>query len=84
MGVDHCRADVFVTQKLLDRADVVAVFQKMSGKRMAQAMAARRLSDTRFEGCLPHCSLEDRLVDVAPSVILSGKEPSPARSGTSR
>ena len=32
VGVDHGRADVFVTEQFLDCADIVAVFQQMGGK----------------------------------------------------
>ena len=64
VGVNHSGTDVFVSKQFLHGANIVAIFKKMRGKRVPQAMAARRLSDTRFEGCLPHCSLEDRLVDV--------------------
>ena len=42
MRVDHSRPDVGVTQQLLHRTDVVAVFEQMSGKRMPQRMTARR------------------------------------------
>ncbi len=63
MGVNHRGTDISVPQELLNRPDVVSVFQQMCGEGMTQRVAARRLSDTCFEGCLPHCSLEDRLVD---------------------
>src|SRR5213593_3702073 len=35
MSVDHCRAEVLMAQQLLDRADIVSVFQQVSRKRMS-------------------------------------------------
>jgi hypothetical protein len=39
MGVDHRRADIPVSQELLDRPDVVAVFEEMGGEGMARGGA---------------------------------------------
>jgi len=36
--VDHGSRHICVTQKLLDRADVVAIFKQVRGKRMAQGI----------------------------------------------
>ena len=41
MGVDHRGAHVGVSQQFLNRADVVAIFQQMGGKGMAQGVRAR-------------------------------------------
>jgi hypothetical protein len=41
MCIDHRRSHVFVTQKFLDRADVISILQKMRGKGMAQGMTGR-------------------------------------------
>jgi hypothetical protein len=46
--VDHGRSDVCVTQQLLHRTDVVAVFQQMGGKRMTERMATGRFGDPSF------------------------------------
>jgi len=35
MGVDHRRADIPMTQQLLDSADVIAIFEEMCSKGMA-------------------------------------------------
>lgn len=40
LRVDHRRLDVLVAEQLLDGANVVAVFEQMSGKGMAQGVAA--------------------------------------------
>lgn len=40
MSVNHCGADVAVTKKFLNGTDVVAVFKKMSGKKMEKVISA--------------------------------------------
>lgn len=40
MGIDHRRADISVPQQFLYSPDVVAVFQEMRGKGMAQVASA--------------------------------------------
>ena len=47
VGVDHRRADVPVTEQLLDSADVVALFQEVSGERMAEGVARTPSSRSR-------------------------------------
>jgi len=37
MSIDHSGFDVFVTQKFLDGADVVAVLEQMGGEGVAEA-----------------------------------------------
>lgn len=49
MCVDHRRAHIPVAQQFLDRSDVIAVFQKMSGKAMPERVAAGWLHNARFE-----------------------------------
>ena len=46
MGVDHGGADVAVTQELLNRADVVAVFQEMRREGVSQGVAAGGFGDS--------------------------------------
>ena len=53
MGGDN----IFVPQKLLDRADIVPVLQQVRGKTMPEGMTARRLRHTAradgvFDGVL--------------------------------
>ena len=47
MCVDHRRAHIPVAQQFLDRSDVIAVFQKMSGKAMPERVAAGWLHNAR-------------------------------------
>jgi len=39
MSVDHRRFDISMTQQFLDGADVIAVFEQVSGKTVAQGVA---------------------------------------------
>ena len=45
MRVDHGRSDISVTQQLLYRSDIVAVFQQVGRKRMPQRMTGRRFGN---------------------------------------
>ena len=45
VGVDHRRGHVCVAEQLLDGADVVAVFEQMGGKGMAESMGGCVLGD---------------------------------------
>ena len=47
MGVDLGRRNIFVSQQLLDSADVIAAFQEVGGERMAQRVRADGLVDPR-------------------------------------
>ena len=39
VGVDHRRADVAMPEQFLDRADVIAALEKLSGEGMTQRLA---------------------------------------------
>ncbi len=87
MSVDHCRADVPVSQKFLDCPDIVPVFQEMRGKGMAQGVRASGLQNPRLEPGLLKCSLQNRFVKVMPAFLSGypvgvmarcGKHPLPA------
>lgn len=45
MSIDHGSFDVFMTQEFLDSANVIAVFEEMSGKGMAKSMRGDELVD---------------------------------------
>jgi hypothetical protein len=45
MSVDHGRLHILVAQELLDRPDLGAVFEKVRGERVPQAVTARVLVD---------------------------------------
>jgi hypothetical protein len=46
-----------MTKQFLHRADVIAVFQQMGGKRMPQAMATRRFLKATLTNRLLYCFL---------------------------
>jgi hypothetical protein len=48
MGVNHRCSDVFVTEQLLNRTNVIAVFKQMRGEAVPEGVAACRFSDS---GC---------------------------------
>ena len=87
MGVDLGGADVAVAQEFLDGADIVAAFQQMGGKGVAEGVAAGPLCDAGehdgvFDGTLDYgfvhvvaAFLPGRA--VAPAASL-GEEPLPA------
>jgi hypothetical protein len=45
--VNHCSADIFVSEQFLNGADIVAVFQQVGGKTVAEGMAGDRFGDAR-------------------------------------
>jgi hypothetical protein len=66
MGVDHGGGDIRMSQEFLHRADVVACFEQMGGKGMAQGMAARLLIDTGPQGRIFHGFLDQAFMGVVP------------------
>ena len=67
--VDHGRADVLVAQQLLNRADVIARFQKMRGEGMPKCMASGPLRQSRRRNSLPDRFLNQRFVHVMPPLF---------------
>jgi hypothetical protein len=47
MGVDHGGLDVFMTEQLLNRPDIISVLQDVGREGMAQGVAGRMLGDRR-------------------------------------
>ena len=45
MGVDHRRADIGVSEQFLNRSDVVAVFEQVSGEGVVQSVATGSFGD---------------------------------------
>jgi hypothetical protein len=69
VGVDHGGGNVAVAQELLDRSDVVARFEQMSGKRVAQRVARGGLGDAGRLHCASKGSLKDGFVEVVPATL---------------
>jgi hypothetical protein len=42
MSIHHCCRDILVSQQFLNRTNIMAAFQQMGGKRMAEGMATGR------------------------------------------
>jgi hypothetical protein len=64
VGVDHRRADIGVAEEFLHRADVVAVFEQVGRKRMAEGVAAGPLGDSALAHGIGHGALDDGFVEV--------------------
>ena len=58
-----------MTKELLHRPDVVAVFQKVRGKRVPEGMAGRPLPYSGGKDCLPYRTLDRRHMKVVPNVL---------------
>ena len=61
----RCR-DVLMAEQDLKRADVIAIFQKMRGKRMAQRVARRPFFNFNFGHRHLHCPLQVVLLQMMP------------------
>jgi hypothetical protein len=53
-----------MAEQLLDCSDVVAVLQQVSGERVPQRMAARRLCDSSVTQRLLYGALDDGLMEM--------------------
>jgi hypothetical protein len=60
--VDHCRAHVGVAEQLLNRPDIVAVFEEMRRERMPERVARGAFRDPRRPHGVADSALEHRLV----------------------
>jgi hypothetical protein len=76
VGIDHSCLDILVAQEFLDRSDVVAVGQKVSGEAVAQGMRCDMFVNAGFEG-----SSADRLLDHPRVYVVPPKDPGPNVSG---
>ncbi len=73
MGVDHGGADVFVAEELLDGANVVAGFEEMGGKAVAEGMAAGWLLDAGGDDGLFDGVLEVLFGEVVPTSFAAAR-----------
>jgi hypothetical protein len=69
MGVDHCRANVFMPQKLLNGSDVITGFKQMRGKRMAERVTADVFYNASFSNGFLDSPLKDCLVYVVATFL---------------
>jgi len=64
MCADHGRADVLVTEQLVNGADIVVGLKQVCGEGIAEGMTAHMLDSSRLADRLLDCRLEDRLVGM--------------------
>ena len=64
VGIDHGGDDIAMPQQLLDGPDIIANFQKMSGKGMAQGMAPSVFLNIGLAHSSFDCFLQDRFIQV--------------------
>src|SRR2546422_32543 len=64
MRVDHRSPNVFMSEKFLDRSDVITVLKEMSGEAMTQCVTASVLDDARISNRSFQRVLNGRVRDV--------------------
>ena len=69
MRIDHRRADVFMAEQLLDRPDIVPVFEQVSRERMPQTVTGDMLRYGGPHGRVLDGALNHRLVEVVPERV---------------
>ena len=67
--VDLGRADVPVTEELLNGADVMVVLEQVGGEGVPKRVTRRALRNARATCCLPHRPLQHGLVQVVPAAL---------------
>ena len=66
VGINHGRADIFVTKEFLNGANVITLYQQVCGKGMAQTVAIGTFDDSRRGHCSLECALQDTFGHVMP------------------
>src|SRR5262249_22621569 len=80
MRIDHRRSQITMAEKLLDRANVRAIFQEMRRKGMPQGMARHAPRDASPLDRRAKRPLNHRLMEMVPAALASGvDEGSPRR-----
>ena len=69
MGVYHGGLQIAVAEQILDRSDVIALFEKMGGETVAERMDQGVPVHLGSAGRLLERALQIRDVDVVPSVF---------------
>jgi len=62
-------ADILVPEQILHRPNIIAIFQKMSGERVSQRVACRRLGKPRQPHRLLHHPLHTRVIQMMPLAL---------------
>jgi hypothetical protein len=67
--VDHRRSHVAVPKQLLDRANIVACLEEVSGKTVAERVAGGGLGQAQRADCVTKSSLKDGFMQVVASAL---------------
>ncbi len=90
VGVNHRGLQILVSQKLLDRPDIVSLFEQMGGEGMPKGMTAHGFLDSDVAHSLSHRTLDGPILQVMSPLdtragilapALGRKEPLPAPLG---
>jgi hypothetical protein len=71
MGINHCRADVVVSEKFLDRPDIISVLKQVCCKGVAQSVAPGRFEDASLEPSFFESFLYNRFVKMMSAFLSS-------------
>jgi hypothetical protein len=66
VGIDHRRAHFPESEEVLDRPDIIPVFQEMGSERMPEGVACDGLRDPGPLAGIFDCPLDDGVVEVVP------------------
>jgi hypothetical protein len=72
VGVDHRGADLLVAKQLLDRADIIASFQKVGREGVTEGVGRDVLWNSGSNSGAPDLPLDDRLVKVVATDFTGG------------
>lgn len=69
MRIDHGRTDVLMPKELLNRSNIVPVFQQVRREGVAERMATGRLDDPGFPNSFFDRPLQDGFVEMMPFLL---------------
>ena len=71
MSIDHRRFDILVAEKLLDRSDVIATPEQVSGEGMAEGVTCGPFRQACLYDRVSHSFLHQGFVNVMASLFMS-------------
>jgi hypothetical protein len=81
VGVDHGGTHILVTQQFLDRADVIAILEKVSREAVAKGMAGHAFADTGLPSRFFDSVLQAGGIDVMATLLFAARVESTFRGG---
>ena len=69
VGINHGGSDVVVPEQLLNRADVMATFEKVGSKGMAEAVGSGTFTDLCREHSAPNRFLHQARIEMMPALL---------------